>query len=323
MTDQENLRFIRCWTADEAYGLAMGWVRSIHRTDLLTHNLADDGAIGMLVVNEERVPIYSLATQLGLGARKQAQTARIIILNDPLRSWGILVDRVSQVMEVPSGQVTPIPAVAINPAHNYFMGVIHQEDELLLQLAPERLYPESSLVEGVIDTPTHVRATEINSLGLNDVAEMTIGGNGRHKQIIIFFLPGEEKTMAFGLSIFQISEIIEPLPLIPIPNAPKYVLGLVNWRNRPVPIINLGQRLGLAGKVSGNGRERLMITRSPNEDALAAFLVQPNIQVLHLPLPHQPKQEPPFVDHTFTKGYVQLSDKTLIVPDIKALLETA
>ncbi len=65
--------------------------------------------------------------------------------------------------------------------------------------------------------------------------------------------------------------------MIPIPGAFPYVLGLVNWRNYPVPVVDLDAGLGLAASPA-NGQSRLIIARGSKHNAFISFPIQASVQ---------------------------------------------
>ncbi len=132
----------------------------------------------------------------------------------------------------------------------------------------------------------------------------------------------DEPALSFGLSITQVTEVLRPRPLIPVPTAPPFVLGLINWRDRPVPIIDLDARLGSTAspKSPANGHSRLIIARSVGRDAFVGFPIQSVVRTLPLPLPHQASTQTLPIDQTLVKGVVKLEDETLALPDIQRIL---
>lgn len=58
----------------------------------------------------------------------------------------------------------------------------------------------------------------------------------------VSFRVGDED---FGIDILQVQEIIRPVELTTLPNAPSHVLGVLNLRGRIVPVIDLRRRFGL------------------------------------------------------------------------------
>ena len=124
-----------------------------------------------------------------------------------------------------------------------------------------------------------------------------------------------ERPLVFGLSITQVLEILEPLSVIAVPVSPPYVLGLVNWRNRPVPVIDLNIRLGI-GLPSFDENSRLLIARTSFDGELVGFHIKPNVTVQSLPIPNQACSRDLPLDKVWTRGVFELGSETLVVPDM-------
>jgi chemotaxis signal transduction protein len=291
----ETLRLIRCDTAGETYGLDMSWVRSIQRTDRLRRSPEAKGPstnhhrgepvepsghspVGWLPGNEGDIPVFSLASQIGRPSSKEGSALqRIVVLNAEPRPWALLVDRVSQVIQIPADRVVPLPPIVVNPSADYFKGVIKLDKELILFLSPERLHPDASppppcSPPQAEEIRREAREAVSPSPGTGTKSPTISDGSQRrsHGQIVVFSTAEPhpaERTLSFGLSISQVPEILEPLPLVPVPAAPIFVLGLVNWRDWPVPVIDLAGRLGLASEAnpSANGQTRLIIARDKGQ----------------------------------------------------------
>jgi chemotaxis signal transduction protein len=367
MADQTKttgiLRFIRCGSADESYGLDMSWVRSIQRTDRFRRNPAareeSSAPVGWLPGNEGDIPVFSLARRLGRSSDGDSALQRIVVLypaEEEKQTWALLVDRVSQVISIPAERAVPLPPVVVNPAADYFQGVIRLGDELILFLSPERLHPEwqSTRLSGsnfhaqsgqqsayerldygpagaTLDLPSLQPLRSIPSEASGPTSQ--VGGRGQLMLFSTARLPSGERPVSFGLSISQVPEILVPLPLVPVPEAPAFVLGLVNWRDRPVPVLDLDARLGLAPKADrpGDGQARLIITRDKgcapvrSEEGdrgrvLGGFIIQPAVRTMRLPIAHQPCQRSLDLDQRLTRGVVELENETLVIPDVRSIL---
>lgn len=358
----DTLRIVRCRVGDEIYGLDMSWVVNIQRVDRLRRvsdkGTGDTGFIGWLSDRQNDIPVFSMAKRLGYTAPSTQNQSlnRIIILPAPVRLpeaedenenlWALMVDQVSQVIEVTKDRFEPMPTIAVNPQRNYFEGVIKLDESLILFLSPEWLHPDTALyTEGVMEEPYQLEAklnaqtmpaqhspseqsqTTPKSPKRNGTAPKTTqAGQEQHSpgQLIVFSTRQpdvNEPIVAYGLSITQIPEILRPLPILPIPAAPDYVLGLVNWRDRVVPVVDLDARMGLrtGGASPTNGHSRLIIARGVDE-TLVSFPIQPSVRALRLPVPHGPARQMPEIDKTFVRGVVELEDLTLVVPNIQDML---
>jgi purine-binding chemotaxis protein CheW len=64
----------------------------------------------------------------------------------------------------------------------------------------------------------------------------------RTGKYLTFSLACEE----YGISIVKVKEIIELMPITPIPQAPPFVKGVINLRGKVIPVIDLRIRFGMA-----------------------------------------------------------------------------
>lgn len=67
-----------------------------------------------------------------------------------------------------------------------------------------------------------------------------------------------------GMDILQVQEINKQMEATRVPQAPEYVLGVLNLRGRIVTVIDLGRKLGLSPSVLSHG-SRNIIVNSQNE----------------------------------------------------------
>lgn len=103
----------------------------------------------------------------------------------------------------------------------------------------------------------------------------------------VVFRVGEQE---FGIDIQSVHEIRGWTPATVLPHAPAYVRGVINLRGAVLPILDLGERLGL-GHTSTNERNVIIVVQISNQtvgllvDAVsdiqshAASLVQPTPDV--------------------------------------------
>lgn len=61
------------------------------------------------------------------------------------------------------------------------------------------------------------------------------------RMFLTFHLHGE----IFAIEVARVHEIIDPLPMTPVPNADSFAPGLINVRGAVVPVVDLRKRLGM------------------------------------------------------------------------------
>jgi len=67
-----------------------------------------------------------------------------------------------------------------------------------------------------------------------------------------------------GMDILKVQEINKLLEMTKVPQAPDYMMGILNLRGQIVTIIDLGQKLGL-GKAELSNESRNIIVNAPGE----------------------------------------------------------
>ena len=328
----DELQIIRCHAGGAIYCLDMKWVERIERSDRLnisTHpENGETGFVGTLPGGDDEVPVYSLAARLGLSEEFTGELQRVVVLKSGGKGWGLRVGGVSQVMKVRRDALAPLPSIARDPANILFAGVIETGESLSLLLAPERLQPGApanvpTLYE-LDDTVDEIDGPTTETRRQTDSSARSHANSGPHR-ILVFSVADSaprEHPLVFGLSVTQVPEVLNPLPLIPVPGAPAFVLGVARWRGAPVPVIDLGVRMGLPAVAAG-GKNRLMITSGARKDSRLGFLIQPAVRSLLLPVAHRPCVRDLGLDVALMKGAVELDHETLVIPDIHRLLESA
>ena len=79
--------------------------------------------------------------------------------------------------------------------------------------------------------------------------------------VLVFLLDGE----TFALPIDNVLEIVDPVPVTPVPHAPAIAPGLVNVRGTILPLFDIRHRLGLPPKPKA--REARMVVFDAFQDS--------------------------------------------------------
>jgi purine-binding chemotaxis protein CheW len=316
------LRYIRCTAGDETFALDMDAVYSIQRSDNLRLDPMVPHAIGWFPLREAQVPVYLLSERLGMGKNGQTAAGRVVLMSPlpgQVAMWGLAVDQVSQVFITNLEALSPLQEALCTESDRYFSAVLRQADDLYLMLEPASLHPDKP----VSAAPKYCKNNQAapSPASSDQYFSRVAVLQTQQKQLIVFSLPGLDVSLQFGLSITQVLEILAPLSVIGLPGAPDYILGLVNWRDRPVPLVDLPARLGLESHAE-NGSPRLMIVRDATrkQDQIFGFMVRPNIQMLRLPIDYRSTGTKVKIPKIYVKGVVEIQGQITILPDISKVI---
>lgn len=119
---------------------------------------------------------------------------------------------------------------------------------------------------------------------------------------------------------FRLKDVREVLPVAdttPLPHAPDVLLGLLNLRGQPVPVLDLRARLGLPLR-SLHPDDHVVLCQVGERDV--GVWVDRADDILHL----DPEDVVPVRDagpHRHVKGAVMLSDGLMLVTDVDSFLD--
>ena len=74
-----------------------------------------------------------------------------------------------------------------------------------------------------------------------DILNMQLAGGENDSQLLIFNVDRE----SFGVNVLLVQEIIRYIQPTQIPNAPRAVRGVINFRGEVIPVLDLRERFGL------------------------------------------------------------------------------
>jgi len=143
-------------------------------------------------------------------------------------------------------------------------------------------------------------------------------------QYLTFLLGTEE----YGVEILKVQEIKSWTSLTPLPNAPEYLLGVINLRGAIVPVVDLKVRFGLDEEEEpGNGRV-IVIVRVGEETAqtrIVGLVVDRVSEVYHL--------EPSAIqegvdsrgalDQDYVRGIGQIDNKMVILVNLEPIVSSS
>jgi len=318
-------RLVRCVVGNDTYCIDNDWLDSIQVVENLYPSRSADGSIGWIRRFDEKVPVFRLADQISSShSRGPSRQGVIMVLRKGERLWALLVDKVTAASEVPLDQMCPLPAVAGDTLRGHFRGVVVEEEGIMLYLAPDRVVPpEVSGVRSPAPDAVPARASHVRVAP----RRIQVGLRRAAQQIITFSLVHENhmsSPVRFGVTAGQAVEIVSELPMIGVPHAPPFVVGLAKWRTLPIPVVDLGAWLGMTPAPFTPGCRLLLcrgtIGRSDQDAGLLAVPAVDDIRKLDLPIEYRPWPEPVKWNGALALGIYRAERMMLVIPDLDAIL---
>ncbi len=131
-------------------------------------------------------------------------------------------------------------------------------------------------------------------------------------QLVVFTLAGED----FGVPIDRVREINRMVRVTTVPQAPASVLGVINLRDKVVPVISLRERFGFERGEDGDST-RIVVSEVAGQTA--GFVVDGVTEVLRLDerAIEPPPQTTVGVDSAFIRGIGKIGDRLIIILDLE------
>lgn len=142
----------------------------------------------------------------------------------------------------------------------------------------------------------------------------------RQTRQLVSFRIGEEE---FGVDILMVQEIIRLPNITPIPNAPSFILGMINLRGKIIPVIDLRQRLRIhgGGRTENDRRSRILIVEMFTH--VTGFIVDSVSEVMKIaegeiePTPHLVASS---INAEYIQGVIKLPNRLIMLLDFSRIL---
>lgn len=141
-------------------------------------------------------------------------------------------------------------------------------------------------------------------LGRN-VGEVIRNMVDREGKYLTFYL-GEEE---YGIGILKIKEIIGLIPITPVPQTPIYIKGVINLREKVIPIVDLRVKFGMEQKEYSD-RTCIIVSEIKGEKGsiLVGIVVDSVSEVLNIKA--EDIEETPMLGNGFESDYILGMAKT-------------
>ncbi len=138
-------RWVTFRLADETYGINVTQTQEVLRiTEIAPVPGAPPFVLGIINLRGNVVTVIDMRMRLGLPTKEIDDASRIVILEgEDDEIAGILVDSIAEVVELNEYNIEPPPNTGQNPHADIISGVIHQDNELIILLEPQKLLSEN------------------------------------------------------------------------------------------------------------------------------------------------------------------------------------
>lgn len=188
---------------------------------------------GVVSIRNRLLPIINLRTYFGMEPGETTDQTRVLVADMGGFSAGFVVDKVSEVLRVPAGNIQPPPRFS-GQSGEQLKGVARLDGgkRLVLLLDPAKVlsadaYRMISGLEG--EREENGRAQSIERRRTDE------------EQVVAFKIGDEE----YGIKIREVQEINRMTEITKVPRAPHYIDGIVNLRGNIISVLNLRKLFGL------------------------------------------------------------------------------
>lgn len=135
-------------------------------------------------------------------------------------------------------------------------------------------------------------------------------------QLVIFGL-GEEE---YGVEILETQEIIEKQDLTRVPNAPKFVEGVINLRGEIIPIIDLKKRFNLNFGQEVEEQRVVIVEVESNKVGMIVDVVKEVMSIAKSQI-EPPPEIAGGINEKYLDGVVKFEDRLLILLNLVKILD--
>jgi purine-binding chemotaxis protein CheW len=143
---EENRQFLTFWLNEQEYGLDLLRVREIRGfTSITTIPNMPAHIKGVMNLRGTVLPVIDLRLKFGMPEKEYTKFTVIVIAKSGEKNVGLVVDSVSDVLNVAGQQIEPPPDFGIAVDRNIILGLLKASDRLSILLDLDKLLSESEV----------------------------------------------------------------------------------------------------------------------------------------------------------------------------------
>lgn len=144
-SQESVVQYITFTVNDQEYGIEITTIREIKGwVDTTVLPNTPLYMRGVMNLRGAVVPILDLRCRFGLGLTETTKSHVVMIIKVSQRIMGILVDTVSDIINVHASDLKPIPSIDLSDHHETILqGIVNIENRMVAILSPERVFDQS------------------------------------------------------------------------------------------------------------------------------------------------------------------------------------
>ncbi len=235
---EQRRQFVTFNIGCECMAFDMERVMEIVRVpDTVDVPMTPSSLMGLANLRGSILPVLSLRRVFGLEDVEKNDATRVMVLNVGGQPLGFVVDKVTRVIDVLPESIEGLEAVRSSIDAKLLLGVLKEVDEQgLVQLVNIDALTQQEYAHFGNDV---VQQNSGNTLQSNSLADTSTSGDNEEQnilQLVSFSVADQE----YSFSIDATQEIIRlPETINSVPKAPPHVIGMINLRNRVLPLVKL------------------------------------------------------------------------------------
>jgi len=260
-----NVRqFVTFHVERETYAVPLAEVQEIIRLpEMVDVPLAPPALAGLANLRGSVLPVASLRRLFSLPDRSHDDATRVVVINragghggGQETTSGFVVDRMASVITAEPGEIEGADGLTASAEADLLSGVIKRSAGMVMIIDLGRLLQRSGSGRGGgtgrhIDGPVEFGSATTARAGAEGEASDEI-------QLVSFELAGQE----YALPIEHVQEIVQvPEAVSELPNAERHVIGVINLRDRLLPLVSLRTLFGLPAAPLGEQNRIVVVSR--------------------------------------------------------------
>jgi len=183
---------------------------------------------GVISIRNHLLAVINLGKLLNVNCKEPDEYSRVVIIDTGSFTYGVIVDRVSEVAHIQKDSFKKHFQIAISKGTEFIKGFVNLNNgkRLVMVLETNKIVNFKDLTD--ICDGGREEAVKDNSMKLN-LNDYSI------EHIVIFKIANEE----YGIRINHVQEINRMSELVRFPGAPAFIDGMVDLRGEVIPILNL------------------------------------------------------------------------------------